>query len=258
MSETDETRVIGDLEAGWCTESSAGAELGPPVPIRAAFDKRLFETAPESVEPELVRPYLSGGRQPLPIDTGGWERVPGYGWDPSLREQVSMQGLYETMLWTAWQYATDADRARINEVRAILERTEALGDRFSEHLDRARAQFAVHTLTGRTLLRMRGSLLGRVTVSGIDFDEVLNLRRFVADPLLRVEVIEHLGSSPVGALFRVTLIDTVRALATGNMPALSGSISSAMSQVERFDAVGASEMVDLAVACLLPPVQGRG
>lgn len=176
-------------------------------------------------------------------------------WEQTMADLISDLGLYRAMLWVAWQHANDTDRSRIAYLRDEATRVTEYGYMLGS-IERRRLHHAAHLLTGRVALRMHGAVSGgHQNLTGmIDLDLVLNSRRFAGELKQRTYIVGTLTSPPLDRLLRVSMISLLIAIDDDNIKSAATQVLSIMHQVCHFDAVSASEIVDMVAACLLPPV----
>lgn len=160
-------------------------------------------------------------------------------------------GIYETIIDAASKYAPEPELRRIDEIRKILDQVHHLGDGISDPLDFSRAAYAAFILSGASLMRICGEVPGSPrTARG---DTLLNWRRFETSPETHRALVEELLPL-LPATMQVAVTTMIGALLAGKMGPLQEAIRGLMVQVGRHDAAGGSQMVDLAVSCLLPPI----
>lgn len=162
-------------------------------------------------------------------------------------------GLYDAILRSAWSGSSATGQRRVAELRLILQAVPGLRDSASTELDQARAAYVTHLLTGPTMLSVRASS-GGGSVEGRTIDVLTDWRQFRSSPIGRHCALNLVSEAPVPLMLRTTAFELLGRYAEHSALPICGPVQSIMSQVSRTNASAASSMVDLAVACLIPPV----
>lgn len=168
------------------------------------------------------------------------------------------RGFFGALVQVAMDNADESNRLRLNVITGILAdnpglRDELVGRPEPGQLRTSRMAYAAHVLTGPALLTIRSGGDPAGSVSGTMAESMLSWRSFVVNPALRLAAVHELSGSPVTALLRMTYRDVMMAILSRRYDRAAGSLISAASQVGRWDATCSNMIVDMAVACLLPP-----
>lgn len=164
-------------------------------------------------------------------------------------------GVYETIVIAATKYAPPGEHVRITGIRDVLASTPSLRDGAGEHLDLSRLLYAAYLLSGQSMLRVLaatdGGYSGYAGREG-EIDGVLDWKRFEFDPGSHHAMVSALSRPLPG--FRDRILSMLHAVMSCNREVVTAEIGRLMLEYGALDAAGGRQMVDVAVACLLPPI----
>lgn len=177
----------------------------------------------------------------------------------TLHHAITTAGPYDAILRQVEMLVTaPGGIARLALARALMRHEPGLADGASAYLDWSRLCYALHLLTGPALVLLRSSLLPVGSVTGVQIEAALNWRVFEQQLTYRWDVLNVLTMAPVPSLLRVTLFDAVHDMRSDRPGPLRSNVESAVRQFCEIDAAGTEMMLDLAVACLVPPIATKG